>query len=36
LTLDAIKASLLSAEQKQEMLGTFQSEFIKLRSQYLN
>jgi adenosine deaminase len=36
LTLNAIKASLLSAEQKQEMLGAFQSEFIKLRSQYLN
>jgi len=36
LTFNAIRASLLTAEQKQKMLGTFQSEFIKLRSQYLN
>ncbi len=36
LTLNALRASLLTDGQKQEMLGTFQSEFIKLRSQYLN
>jgi adenosine deaminase len=36
LTLNALHASLLGAEQKQKMLGTFQSEFIKLRSQYPN
>jgi adenosine deaminase len=36
LTLNAIKASLFTAEQKQEMLGAVQSEFVKLRSQYLN
>jgi adenosine deaminase len=36
LTLNAIQASLLTAEQKQEMSNMFQSEFIKLRSQTLN
>jgi adenosine deaminase len=36
LTLNAIRASLLAAEQKQEMTNMFQSEFIKLRSQYLS
>jgi adenosine deaminase len=36
LTLNAIWASLLAAEQKQEMSNMFKSEFIKLHSQYLN
>jgi aminodeoxyfutalosine deaminase len=36
LTLNAIRASLLNPEQKQEMTNMFKSEFIKLRSQYLN
>jgi adenosine deaminase len=36
LTLNAIRASLLNPEQKQEMTNMFQSEFIKLRSQTLN
>jgi adenosine deaminase len=35
LTLNAIRASLLATEQKQEILGTFQSDFVKQRSQYL-
>ena len=36
LTLNAIKASLLTVEQKQKMFDVFQTEFIKLRSQYIN
>jgi adenosine deaminase len=36
LTLNAIKASLLTVEQKQKMFDAFQTEFIKLRSQYIN
>jgi len=36
LTLNAIKASLLTVEQKQKIFDVFQTEFIKLRSQYIN
>ena len=35
LTLNAIRASLLTDSRKQEMLTSFQSEFARLRSQYL-
>lgn len=36
LTLNAIHASLLTDSSKQEMLTAFQSEFARLRSQYLS
>jgi adenosine deaminase len=35
LTMNAIRASLLTDSRKQEMLTSFQSEFARLRSQYL-
>jgi aminodeoxyfutalosine deaminase len=35
LTLNAIRASLLTDSRKQEMLTSFQSELARLRSQYL-